>query len=162
MKSRHISVIVLYSRLQLEYLSYFLKYKITIAPYNDKFKLPCIGKRKTIERIASKNNLPSIFTSKTTLDTNVNALLNEWGIPNFEYKDNDMKEKFYKWDVFSYFRKGVGVKYLDNGVKFGEIVYNNYNKEECEIKSLSNDKIIVLPYTRISRIFADNFWDELL
>lgn len=162
MKSRHISIIKLYSRLQIEYLSYFLKYKVSIAPHNEKFKLPCIGKRQKIESIADKNNLPSIFTSKIVLENNINILINEWGAPNFEYKDDTMREKFYKRDIFSYFCIGVGVKYLDNGVKFGEVVYNNYNEEKCEIKPLNNNNIIVLPYTRISRVFPNNFWEDLI
>ena len=94
----------LYSVKQLEYLAYYLRYKIyTNDREKAKMKDICGKIRKTVEQISFKEQSPSIFTSEHLKEKKLDEFLNEYGLRNIRYKK--------EWDKFNLFQRGTYVEY---------------------------------------------------
>lgn len=158
-KSRNIPLIDYYQNLQLEFLSYHIRKKIYRKDFSDNYDKICTGKREKILGIASKNLLPSIFSSNEYLKKYLDMIIPEWGIPDFQYKDKAVENKMKKWDIHYYFIKGTSVKFLDcDQIKTGIVIKNDKNSEVLEIYSHELDKSFYIHYSKVSRIFSQDFF----
>lgn len=121
MSNRKISFNDFFACLQREYLVAELRYKIYEKPKDKNYYLnkEILGKKKTIEEIASRNNYPCIFTDTWLRDKYKSEIYNEWGLPNFIYRSNEDREGRRPKDIVAYFHKGVEVIVKLNS---GEIV----------------------------------------
>lgn len=161
-KSRKIPLSEFYSILQLEYLSLYLRSKIFKEPFIQYNIDSCIGKRKKIESISRKNNLPNIFSSKKILEKYVDQLVNDWGVPNFQYKNEAIKDKIHIWDCVNYFTKGTLVKFRIGDEEYsGTILFNNFEDKICKVSSSNLKRNVDVAYGNISRAFSENFWENL-
>ena len=96
--SRDLPLNELYTCLQLEYLSYFMRAKTYCKEFAENYRKVCLVKHEKIDKISSKNNLPSIFNDCHAKQRYLDKFLNEQGIPNFTYKDEEIREKMSCWD----------------------------------------------------------------
>src|SRR5215210_2726524 len=86
-KSRHLSILDFFETLQVEYILADLRHKIyprlKDKAYWERVKL---GKRATIEKLATKNSLPSIFTDKEMLSVFDKKVYRDVSYPLFTYR----------------------------------------------------------------------------
>lgn len=157
-KSRDISLVDLYSNLQLEYISYFVRSKIYCKDHTENYKKVCKQKFEKIDIISRKNNLISIFNDVETKLKYINKFLNATGEPNFTYKDDEIRQKMSKWDNFYFFNKGTSVKFVINGeVKLGVITYNNKVDKILTVKDESSK--YELHYSCVTRLFSEDYFN---
>jgi hypothetical protein len=109
-KSRDLPITDFYSTLQREYISYFVRSKIYPTEYAKKYENYCTLKRDKIEKIGLKNGLPSIFTLESIKNRYIDAFFNAFGLPNFEYRDDNSRKIMGKWDRVYYFGEGTSIK----------------------------------------------------
>lgn len=159
-KSRNIPLSELYQLLQLEYISYFVRSKIYCRDFAENYAKICLRKRAKIENISQRNNLPSIFTDEVMKEKYISKFLNSSGIPNFTYKDQDIRNKMQRWDRHYYFNVGssISMSREDESVFLGVVTFND--KDDCIVKVKDdNNEIQEFHYNLISRILPDNFFN---
>jgi len=156
--SRNIPLADLYSCLQLEYISYFLRSKIYSKEFTESYKSICEAKKDKIDKIASKNGLPSIFNDVHYRDRYIKKFLNKSGVPNFTYKDDVIKKKMSCWDAHYFFQKGTSVKFDVNDETFvGNVIANDKTSSVARI--LGEDSVERdLHYLNIARIFSEDYF----
>lgn len=157
--SRDIPLTELYSALQFEYLSYFIRAKIYCKNFAENYVKVCEQKKAKIETISSRNNLPSIFNSTEKRDQYLHKFLGETGTPLFTYKDCDIREKMEKWDRFYYFCSGTSISFQNgNEVILGVI---NFNDKEIQVVNLTDEfgNKHTLHYNNIKRLFPEDFFN---
>lgn len=157
-KSRDLSLTDFYSILQQEYISYYIRSKIYPAEYADKYKNYCICKKEKIEKISQKNSLPSIFNSKSIKDRFLAEFFTEYGVPNFQYRDENSVRIMGKYDKIYYFKEGVSIKIRDNGDMFTTVVVKNIASQNSIVATL-NGVTRQFGYEYISRLISDNLTD---
>ena len=157
--SRDIPLSELYSHLQLEYISYFLRSKIYCRDFAENYRNVCGIKKEKIEKIATKNGLPSIFNDICCKERYLSKFFNQWGIPNFTYRDIEIEGKMGCWDRFYYFQRGCSVKFIvDDRVVLGYVTDNDKNTRIVSVlddQNLSRD----LYYDNVSRLFHADFFN---
>lgn len=157
-KSRDLPLSDLYSCLQLEFLSYFMRGKTYCKEFAENYRKVCIVKKEKIDKISSKNNLPSIFNDQHAKQRYLDKFLNPQGIPNFTYKDEDIREKMSCWDRHYFFQKGCSVKFIDGeDVLIGQVIHNDKNSSIVCIMD-ENKVERELHYNNISRLFPDDYF----
>ena len=158
-KSRDLPLSELYSNLQLEYLSYYVRSKTYCKEFVDNYSKICCSKRDKIEKISSKNNLPSIFNDDHAKQRYIDKFLNEQGIPNFTYKDDEIKDRMSCWDRYYFFQKGCSVKFKDGvDVLLGKVINNDKNSSIVYIID-ENKTERELHYNNVSRLFPESFFN---
>lgn len=157
--SRDIPLTQLYSQLQLEYLSYFLRSKIYCKDFAENYKKVCDQKKVKIEKISSPNALPSIFNNQDIKERYINEFLNPFGIPSFTYKDEAIEQKMSCWDRWYFFCKGTSVKVLiDDKIILGVVNFNDKTNNILVIEDEFKIKHTV-HYNNVTRIFPEGFWN---
>jgi len=160
-KSRHIPISEYYSILQLEYISFRLREAIYQKKYSEKYKPYCEGKKEKIESIALQNCLPSIFNSETSREKYLGKFFNEFGLPNFTYKNEDSKEKMGKWDKYYYFSPGTSVKFKvedSKDIQIGTIVSNLIEEESVVVKTIEKEEF-TLAYSKVARMLVESLFN---
>lgn len=158
-KSRNIPLTELYSALQLEYISYFVRGKIYCKDFAENYMKVCGQKKVKIDNISSRNNLPTIFNSEEIRNRYLKRFLGETGLPNFTYKDDEIKGKMQKWDRFYYFCTGTSVSFTQNGVTVLGVVLSN-DKNSCVVKIVDEfQQTHELHYNNIHRLFPEDFFN---
>jgi len=154
-KSRDLSLTDFYSILQREYISYFIRSQIYPPEYAKKYTNYCICKKDKIEKIGIKNCLPSIFNMCTLKERYVDSFFNEYGLPNFEYRDENSVKIMGRYDKEYFFSEGTSIKVkTDKGVEITVVLKNlfNINKVITEI----NGETRQYNYEFISRIISES------
>lgn len=162
MKTRDIPLCDLYFKLQMEWIGYKTRSLTYKHPYNEKYeKVFCDGKRKKIEAISLKNGLPSIFSNKNLMKKYMSKFFNEWGLPNFDYRDEKCEQMMSGYDKRYYFavNSTVKVKLPDKEV-LGEIIHNNTSKEILRVRIPDSDTTLEVDYSLSKRIFKSDFEDR--
>lgn len=132
MKSRDIPVNDLFSNLQLEWISYYLREKI----YNresdkQKFRDICRMKKEKIDAFERRNCIPSIFSSKPKMKKYITEkFLNQNGLPNFQYTPQN-QESLYFWDCIHFFPRDIEI--VIDGTVF-KVVNNTPTKKQIEVR----------------------------
>jgi hypothetical protein len=165
-KSRDISIHDYYSLLQIEYLNYLCRYKIYKREEDiKKFSDICIKKREKIESISKKNNLLSIFNSEEYKKKYIEKFLNEWGLPNFHYRDDYQKKVKGHWDkVYFLFRGGKVEVKIGGSIILATIKYLDYESDyidlvvEEEERKYQHKTYI----NNIRRVLPDDFFKTFL
>lgn len=161
-KSRDLPLSSFYSILQLEWLCYHLRRKTYKKDFSKNYDKICETKREKILGVSTKNLLPSIFSDKNQLDKYINILIPDFGIPDFQYRNDEIKQKMRKWDIYYYFSKGVSVKFLDNERLLVGIIFNNeLSNDVLEIFCQETNKIHYIHNSHVSRIFSQDFFHIL-
>jgi len=157
-KSRDIPLTQLYSQLQLEYISYFLRSKIYCKDFAENYRTICEAKKLKIDKISSRNTLPSIFNNEETKERYIKEFLNEFGVPSFTYRDAAIDKKMSCWDRWYYFCKGTSVKLSnDNSTVLG--IVNHNDKTQCILNVIDEFKNEhTVHYNNVTRLFPEGFW----
>jgi hypothetical protein len=160
-KSRDISVGDLFTNLQLEYISYRVRSLIyTRLEDKKKFNDICLKKREKIEAISTKNCLPVIFSNKKSQEKYLKSFFKEWGLPNFQYRDDYKKKVYGWWDPIYYFKDKVDIKYNNKGdIVLG--VISRYDAHRNLITINIDNKLILTETQLVSRIFSESFFNKI-
>jgi len=157
-KTRDIPLSKLYYNLQLEYISYFLRSKIHCKDFAENYKNICVAKKEKIEKISSMNGLPSIFNDSLVKAKFIKDFLNDFGTPNFTYKDEVTKNAMERWDRNYYFCKGTSVKLVvDSNTILGVVLNNDKNQCILVIADDNKDEHTV-HYNNAARLFPEDFF----
>jgi hypothetical protein len=122
-KSRHLSILDFFENLQVEYIVADLRHKI-YPKLKDKAYWNRVkdGKKATIEKLAEKNSLPSIFTDEAMLRTFEKKVYRDVSYPLFTYRDENHKLEQEFYDLKYYYNKGSDVRVdVDGDVLIGKI-----------------------------------------
>ena len=152
--------------MQYEYISYRVRTMLWSNPLDtNKFKEIAEKKRIKIEKITSKNAIPTIFTNEKIKEQLLGNFFSEWGLPKFKYRDDYQRynEKGRnRWDRYYYFRKDRDVRVkTDEGVSIGRIVDYDHIRDVVTIdcKDLG---MIEMGSVYVSRIFSTKFFEGLI
>jgi len=156
-KSRDLSLTDFYSVLQQEFISYYVRSKIYPPEYAKKYDNYCICKRDKIEKIGVKNCLPSIFNMESLKSKYVDSFLNAYGMPNFEYRDENSRRIMGKYDKDYWFSAGTSIKIKTDKSIVTSLVLRNLsliNKVEVKVEG----DIRKFDYAFISRLISDGLF----
>ncbi len=154
-KSRHLPLSEFYTKLQLEYISYFVRSMIYPGEYGERYKGYCLRKKEKIEKIGLKNALPSIFNSENIKNKYINNFFNPRGLPNFEYRDDKSRELMGHYDKVYWFSRGTTVRYeFSNEVGTSLVKFNHPKENRVTVKIGVLD--VDFGYTEISRIITES------
>ncbi|MBV1929555.1 MAG: hypothetical protein KUG81_08615, partial [Gammaproteobacteria bacterium] len=124
-KSRHQSLYDFLECLQQEYITVEVRSKIYPSVSDKKYYKKVMGyKVEKIDDIASRNELPTIFNNENKRQTMYSEVCTMFGVPNFAYRDEADKEKFFEGDLLNYFSEGAEVRVLqeDEAIDIAVIV----------------------------------------
>lgn len=153
-KTRHLSLYDFFEALQLEYLTAELRRRI-YTKINDKqyYTKVMLFKKQKINDIATRNGLPSIFTSEDVRSSLYRTVCPDQGLPNFVYRDEQERAKMFDRDVANYYAKGTEVKvFMDEKVIIGEIYDVNLEKDIIFVKPRGEQKAKPFSAQSITRI----------
>lgn len=123
-KSRHLPILDFYQTLQIEFIQADLRTKI-YPKLKDKHywgEKVREGKRATIEKLATRNNLPSIFTDESMLRDFEKKVYRDVSYPLFTYRDQNHQLEQSYYDLKYYYNLGSDVRVnLFEDVKTGKI-----------------------------------------
>lgn len=132
-KTRDLSTFDYLQCLQREYINAELRKRI-YPRVKDKryYEKTMFYKKEKIEDIAQRNKLDTIFNSEQVKRELYDEIYNEFGLPNFLYRNTDDELEFRRWDVINYYAKKeqVKVKLESEETVVGTIVDNSelFNK----------------------------------
>jgi hypothetical protein len=155
-KSRNIPLSDYFSILHLEYYSYLVRSRIYAKPHNEKYKSYCTKKKLQIEQIAEVNVFPSIFSNSCLVEIYEKKFLNDWGLPNFQYRDVEAQEKQGFWDKLYWFEERTPIKILIDSKEVITLVKNNFPKESKLVANIKG-KDLCFDYVWCSRILKNDF-----
>lgn len=103
-KSRHLSIFDLFETLQIEFIVAELRHK-TYPRIKDKiyWKKVMDGKKASIEKIAEKNSLPTIFTDQEKLREFEKKVYRDQSYPIYVYKNEENRQTQEYFDLQYYY-----------------------------------------------------------
>src|SRR5690606_3308450 len=111
-KSRNIPLYDFFEILQLEYIVAELRAKIYGKDKDRKYwKRVMSGKKETVQNIADKNNLRSMFEDESYKYMLESKIYNTEGFPNFIYRDEAHKQNQEYYDLLYYYYKDSDVRF---------------------------------------------------
>jgi hypothetical protein len=156
-KSRQIGIYQYFEILQLEWICCELRTKI-YKKEGDKnyWKRVLEGKRKTIENIAERNKLPTIFDDEDLFLVLKSRIYKDTSYPNFMYKDETQRLSMQDWDLFYYYYKGTTVRYEYYGQSLIGVITKPLNltlePKTIELKCDTSGEFLKLPIEVVTRI----------
>ncbi len=162
-KNRDIPISEFYTNLQLEWFSYFMRAKTYNRPEDiKKFTDICGKKKEKIDGISRKNCLPNIFENEQYKERYVSLFLGEWGLPQFQYRDDYQRRVRGMWDKRYYFNVGADVKVKgEHTVELGTITGNDHENCKLTVKLTISKEEITIHYDNVQRIFPAHFFENL-
>jgi len=136
-KTRDIPFLDYFSRKQLEYISYKVRFLIYNEREEDqiKFREVCDKIKRTIDDMSFKNMKKSIFTSSAMLEKYCGEFFNEVGLPNFQYRDEYQERVKGFWDAHYWWKPGTEIE-LENGTR---CIIKKHNTKTCELIAVHKD-----------------------
>lgn len=122
-KDRHLPLYEYLNRLQIEYFSYQLRSKIYPIEFHKSFwKSTMEKKKKNIEELSTRNRIGNIFNDGD-IERQFKEKFFEFGVPNFQYRDEEFRNRWEKWDKFNYYARGSEVRVeTEKETMFGKVV----------------------------------------
>lgn len=161
-KDRDQSLVDFYQSLQKEFVVAELRSKIYFKSKDKKYyKRVMEGKKETITQISERNHLPNIFSNKETHQGIYEEVHNEWGPPNFTYRDKKTKQWMERADKLSYYAINAefAIKILSDiptaepNIVIGRVVDNkNIFKGEVKFKMRNSEEAFVVKLENAKRI----------
>lgn len=137
-KSREIPFSEYFENIQREYIVAELRSKIYPREKDKKYYVEreMAGKRKTIEDISLRNNLPNIFSNEEKRKRYYSEVYNNVGLPNFIYRSDEDRLKRNPIDIINYFYRGVvvSVETSDGVREEGRVVFTNIKTKTVVVK----------------------------
>lgn len=129
-KTRNLSTFDYLEVLSSEYVVAEMRKKIYPHSKDKQFySRTMLHKREKIEDIASRNSLPTIFNDTKVKEAIYARLIPAFGLPNFSYKNEEVRAELEAKDVANYYSQDGEVKVLqkDGSLKFGVLCNANVN-----------------------------------
>jgi hypothetical protein len=164
-KSRDLPKQDFYTLLNLEYLGYYARYKIYKRPEDTKkFSDICQKKREKIEALARKECINTMFGNEDRKSTYIRRFVNEWGLPNFTYRDDYQKEVKGRFDKIFWFYKDteVEVNLGDNSILRGNVSYINYSNDTITISVQGSREYYSTLICNARRIIEPEFFKDFI
>lgn len=151
-KTRHLTIYQFFEILQIEWLVADLRFRIAVkAKDKEYWKKVKEGKKQTIEMLADRNSLPTIFTDSDLKADFEKRIYGCGNYPNFHYKDEVAKQMQGYWDMVHYYKVGVEVRFEQfSEVRVGKI--KEYRPNADLIKIEYEQEVYDLCIKEISRI----------
>lgn len=154
-KGRNLTFEEFFETLQLEYIVAELRWKIYSSEKDKTYykEREMDGKKVTIQEISSRNNFKDIFNDLDTQNKYYSQIYNEWGLPNFIYRNQEDRETRRKIDIYNFFKRGIEVSVkLDTGeIVKGKITFTNLEKSTVSVK-IEAGYIVTVPYEMVARM----------
>ena len=153
-KSRNLSVLEYYEVLQKEYIVAELRRKIyPNRKDKDYYENVMDGKRKKIEDIAHRNNLPSIF-SDVDIKKRYYSLVYGDSFPNFTYRSDVERSNLYENDLQNYYMPGEDFTVRTDGGKnkIATLISVDLEKSMAKVKMRYEHDIQIVHVNNIKRI----------
>lgn len=152
-KSRKLGIYEFFEILQIEWIVADLRLRL-YPKEKDKayWKKVRDGKRKTIDEIADKNKLPTMFNDSSLKADMESRVFRESSFPDFHYKDanNEMSQSVY--DLMYYYSKDADVRCTVLGeTKVGK-VKSFKSFEKFVTVAFKDDVELRLPISEVTRI----------
>lgn len=131
-RSRKLSIYEFFQMLQIEWLVADLRLRLYPKPKDKEYwKKVRDGKRNTIDEIAEKNSLSTIFTDPTMKAECERKIYRENSFPNFHYKDENNRLSQELYDLLYYYAKDADVRCIVLGEnKVGKVkLYRPFDKK---------------------------------
>lgn len=141
MKSRDLTIVEFFNKLQEEYIIAELRRKIYPKIKDKRFWEKVMeGKHKKINDISLRNSLPNIFNNEAVKAKKYAKIYNETGFPNFIYKDCEDETQMAEFDKKYYYNVGSQVRvFVDGELLIGKIDLVDFEVGEIVV-DLDNDK----------------------
>jgi len=166
---RELSYIAYLKQLQLEYIVAELRSCVYNSTSDKKYYRRVMSwKKKKIKDLEIRNSLPCIFTEpnkfyyKEGLRKQLyGQIYNEYGLPNFIYRDQKSKEQFEIQDITYYYSIGHKVQVIIDSdvIREGRIIGLKIDEKLVAVNLLSNnvlvDQLIEISFDRVKRINLD-------
>ena len=122
-KSRHQRTLDFFNSLQLEYIQADIRTKIYPRLKDKAFWAKVkSGKKETIDKLADRNRIPSIFTDESMMKDFESKVYRDQSYPLFTYKDEKNKQEQEFYDLKYYYYSGSDVRVSEYGEqKIGRI-----------------------------------------
>jgi hypothetical protein len=160
-KSRNISLDDFFELLQLEYISYYVRYSIYPSGYREKYLKACEGKKKKIEGISESRCQYelNIFNSKQIRKVYFDKFFNIYGMPNFIYADENIEKMMSRWDAVYYFKEGETVEVRLSGTTHDKgVIVSNCIKTKTLIVNFPLIKGKICDYNTINKPYDINLF----
>lgn len=154
-KSRNLSVYQFFQILQKEWIVADLRTRIyPKGKHKDYWTKVKEGKEATINQIAEKNHLPTIFTDQEMKRIFELQVYKEKGAPDFNYKSEENRTAQEPLDLTYYYSKGSEVRFDHFGEqKIGKVKSYTYGNTVALVQttedSLGDFNVVVSELTRI-------------
>ena len=154
-KTKSLTIYEYFCQLQLEYVVAELRSKIYFRQDDrDYWKSICEKKKKNIENIVLKNNIPSIFDDPDIRKEYEEKVFLDKNFPNFTYKDEESKNKQIFWDYVNYYARGSEFRCEINGeILVGTIVYYEPYGKTIKVKFANVEKPMHVNVENCKRMF---------
>lgn len=152
-QERSLSVLEYLEVLQREYLVADLRRRIYPKPKDKNYFTRVMDrKRKRIEDIASRNKIPTIFSSDQEMDRVREDVYGPNGYPQFTYRDLEEEQELKYKDFKYYYRTNSDVRIqVDDQVLIGKLIdFVDENIVEVKVRKEENSRNVALEHiTRI-------------
>lgn len=158
-KTRDLHIYDYLEILQVEYVSAELRSKIypkakDKAYYRERVM---VGKKEKIFDICSPERnpgLPNIFTNEDEKARIYNLVYNDWGLPNFHYRNDEHEEMFAHQDFENYYMSNskIRIKQENGEVNVGTLVKVDKKNDIAVIKERGQEKCRQISLKHIARI----------
>lgn len=147
-KSRDLWIHDFISNLQLEYISYYMRWQIYERPIDKKrFSDICTKKSDKIAQMAFRNGVQSLFTSDDIWNKYVNKFLGSGiGLPAFQYVNDEQKKRTGYWDKYYFFKAQNKIIYKNEEY----VIVRNYIRTE-EVVITIDGQLEKIPYEKVKR-----------
>jgi hypothetical protein len=152
-KSRSLKPYQYYQILQIEFIVAQLRVRLYPNQKDkDYWEKVSEGKKKTVEQIAEKNRLPTIFTDEEMRRIFELKVYREKGIADFTYRDEAHREAQEPLDYIYYFSKGSDVRFDWFGEQKIGTIKSYVPGEKVVLVTDSEGKTVDLPLEEVTRI----------
>ncbi len=149
-KDKDQSIYEFYETLQKEYIVCDLRKKIYPREKDKRYYERTLKfKEGKIIDISERNQLPSIFNSESVKKDIVGKIFNEFGLPNFIYRNEAEKQELRNKDIYHYYGEGVEVKVKsEDGIKIGvismgiDVSWDYVDGSQFKQMVINNDEIV--------------------
>jgi hypothetical protein len=154
-KTKSLTIYEYFCQLQLEYVVAELRTKIYFRQEDKEYwKSICEKKKKNIENIVLKNNIPSIFDDPDLRNEYDYKVFLDKNFPIFTYRDEENRKKQEFWDYVNYYSKGSEFRCeIDGEIIIGVITYYEPFAKKIKIKVNNIEKPFYVNVDNCKRLF---------
>lgn len=154
-KTKSLTIYEYFCQLQLEYIVAELRSKIYFRQDDKEYwKSICEKKKKNIESIVEKNNIPSIFDDPEIRKEYETKVFLDKQFPVFTYKDEAQRTKQEFWDYINYYAMGSEFRCeVDGEIIIGIVKYYEPFGKKIKVSAQNIEKPFYVNVENCRRLF---------